>query len=393
MPNLVNGSWAEVRAYAHSLPKPLTHTTSPIAEAHGRTLVEDVIARADVPNVDSSAMDGWAIAGDGPWRIMGSIEIGRPSGVKLSTGQAMAIGTGGSPPLGTQAILRSEHGIESEGTVSLCVGEAMPRANKDIRARAVEIAKGDIVIAAGQRLGPIHLAVAASCGYDEVSVSAQPSLHLIVTGNEVDAEGTPTWGRVRDSFTPQFAALCGSVGAEAQRSERVGDDREAVIGALRGSAADIVVTTGGTANGDADHVRAVLENLRATILLDKIAVQPGHPTLLAQLPGGRFVIALAGNPLAAIVGFLGVVHPLIAGMTGEALTEPDGIELADDLAGNARMTRLVPYELKDGRALPSPWRAASMLRGLAAADGMLVVEPGLGRRGDRVDSLSLPWKS
>jgi len=393
VPSLVNGSWTEVRAYVHSLPKRLPRKTLPLAEVGGRILAEDVVARADVPNMDSSAMDGWAVAGEGPWRIAGSIEIGRPSGVKLSTGQAMIIGTGGSIPLGARAILRREHGIENEGTVSLSVDGVMPTVGKHLRASAEEIAKGDIVIKAGQRLNPIHLAVAASCGYDEISVSALPSLHLIVTGNEIDAEGTPAPGRLRDSFTPQFAGLCESVGADAQGSERVVDDREAVTEALRDSTADIVVTTGGTADGEADHVRAVLEKLRASILLDKIAVQPGHPTLLAKLPGGRFVVALAGNPLAAIVGFLGVVHPLVAGMTGAPLTELVGIELAEEVAGNPRMTRLVPYELRDGWAFPSQWRAASMLRGLAAADGMLVVEPGLGRRGDRVGSLSLPWKS
>lgn len=392
MPSLVNGSWTEVRALCHSLPQRLPPMTLPLAEAYGRTLATGLVALTDVPNVDSSAMDGWAIAGDGPWRNVGSIEIGRPSGVSLSSGEAMAIGTGGTIPLGTQAILRREHGFENIGIISLSVDGVMPKVGQHVRARAEEIAKGDIVIVAGQRLGPIHLAVAASCGYHEIPVSAKPSLHLIVTGNEIDAEGTPAPGRVRDSFTPQFAALCGSVGADAQGSERVGDDRDAVTAALHDSAADIVVTTGGTADSAADHARAALEKLSATILLDKIAVQPGHPTLLAKLPDGRFVVALAGNPLAAIVGFLSVVHPLIAGMTGVPLAEPVGIELAEDVVGNPRMTRMVPYERRDSRAFPSPWRATSMLRGLAAADGMLIVGPGAGRHGDRVDSLSLPWK-
>jgi molybdopterin molybdotransferase len=146
-----------------------------------------------------------------------------------------------------------------------------------------------------------------------------------------------------------------------------------------------VLTSGSTAAGPADHVHAVLADLGGRLVVDGVAVRPGHPMLLAEVDGTP-VVGLPGNPLAAVSALLTLLQPLLAGMRGSV---PAGtrrrIEVA--LTGHPRDTRLVP--LTGGR--PSLHRGPAMLRGLVSADVMAVVPPGGLPAGAPVEALVLPW--
>lgn len=390
-------SWRGAREYAHALPKRMHKVSLALGEASGFVLAEDLVALADVPTIDASAMDGWAISGDGPWQISGSVATGAPTGVHLNIGTAVRINTGGCVPMGTTAVLRSEHGIEHEDMVSLSVDGIRPAQGQYVRPRAEEFARGEVVVAAGTRLDPITVAMAATCGLDDVRAYAKPEIDLVVTGGEVDPSGPPALGRVRDAFTPQFAALCASVGAQGGACHRVDDELESLVDALRECAAPIVLTTGGTAGGSTDRIRDALRELRATILIDQLDVRPGRPTMLAKLPGGRFIVSLAGNPLAALVGFITVAQPLVAGMTGAGLPAVRRIRLAAPVGAQTPAAMpadlVLPFAWDGAAAMPSQWTGAAMLRGLAAADGFLIVAPGCGAAGDEVSALPLAWRS
>jgi molybdopterin molybdotransferase len=192
-----------------------------------------------------------------------------------------------------------------------------------------------------------------------------------------------------------FTAWLEAMGAEVTLS-RVPDEPRELLAAVASSPADVVVTTGGTARGPVDHVHRVLADLGARLLVDGVAVRPGHPMLLAQYGGSRqhrrFVAGLPGNPLAAVAGFVTVVRPLLRRLAG--LPDPSHVlPLGDAVGTHPTDTRLVPVSVTDSCAVPLRFAGPAMLRGLALADGMAVVPPGGGvvalGAGQRVEVLTV----
>ncbi|MFD1214961.1 molybdopterin-binding protein, partial [Arthrobacter sp. GCM10027362] len=184
-----------------------------------------------------------------------------------------------------------------------------PPAGRHIRPAGEETRAGETVIAAGTVLNPAHLAIAAVCGHDELPVLRRPEVALLLTGDEVVTAGIPAPGKVRDTFGPALPAIIRRLGGVASRTVRLPDDFGTMLAAVRGCGADVVVTTGGTGHSQADHLRPVLAELGARILVQSIRMRPGHPALLARLPDGRPLVGLPGNPLAAIMALLTLGAP------------------------------------------------------------------------------------
>ncbi|MGK5498395.1 molybdopterin molybdotransferase MoeA, partial [Streptomyces sp. URMC 125] len=311
------------RAGAERRPEP---ATVPLADALGHRLAEPLDALTDLPAFDTSAMDGWAVSGPGPWTLAappdGSREDARdeppggPHGLlaghgapaPLPDGHAVRIATGARIPPGTTAVLRSEHG-EVRGR-RLRAPRA-PQHGADIRPRAQECRRGDRLLAAGAPVTPAVLGLAAAAGWDELPVLRRPRAEVLVLGDELLPSGLPEGGRIRDALGPMVGPWLEAAGAEVTATRRLGDDADALLAALAGTTADLVVTTGGTASGPVDHVRPALHRLGADLLVDGVAVRPGHPMLLARLPGGAHLVGLPGNPLAAVSGLLTLAEPLL----------------------------------------------------------------------------------
>jgi molybdopterin molybdotransferase len=167
------------------------------------------------------------------------------------------------------------------------------------------------------------------------------------------------------------------------------------VAALRDVDADLVVTTGGTGGSHADHLRRALDELGAEYLIEGLDARPGGPTLLARLPGsdsasGLLVLGLAGNPLAAMLGLISLGDVLIAGFTGRVVLPLVTIPVPPSVKRHPEATRLVPVRagLDGAGHYEVEWTGAAMMRGLAAATGVLVVPP----EGD-AQVLPLPWPS
>ncbi|MCU1404460.1 MAG: molybdopterin molybdenumtransferase MoeA, partial [Glaciihabitans sp.] len=157
--------------------------------------------------------------------------------------------------------------------------------------------------------------------------------------------------------------------------------------------AEIVVTTGGTGSSDVDFLHGALNAMGATFLFDGIAVRPGGPTLLARLADGRLVLGLPGNPLAAMMGVIGLLGPLITVSGGGAAGPLQAVVLTGGVDGRQGVTTLVPFVLENGRAVGTPWSGSAMMRGLAAADGVAICPPAGVGDGETVQYLRLPWTS
>ncbi|MFD8983668.1 molybdopterin molybdotransferase MoeA [Streptomyces sp. NPDC059564] len=387
----------ETAARAGSGVRGRTHRVA-LADALGEVLAAPLDALSDLPSFDTSAMDGWAVAGPGPWNIRpgGGILAGAEPPAPLADGETVRIATGARIPGDTSAVIRSEHARESGSQLYA----ARPvSTGQDIRPRGQECRSGDLLLPPGSLVTPAVLGLAAAAGYDELPTRPRPRVEILVLGDELLTEGLPHDGLIRDALSPMLGPWITRLGAEVIGTRRLGDGpdgAEALLAAVTGSTADLVVTTGGTASGPVDHVHPVLERAGAELLVDGVAVRPGHPMLLARLGGradGRHVVGLPGNPLAAVSGLLTLAEPLLRALAGRRQRPRYTVAVEGDVHGHPYDTRLVPVLLTDEHAVPLRYNGPAMLRGVAAADALAVVPPHGVRSGQDVEILDLPWAS
>jgi molybdopterin molybdotransferase len=173
---------------------------------------------------------------------------------------------------------------------------------------------------------------------------------------------------------------------------RLVDDADVLYEAVTGSTAELIVTTGGTAGGPVDFVHPVLDRIGAKLLVDGVAVRPGHPMLLAELPTGGHLVGLPGNPLAAVSGVLTLAAPLLRTLTGRPGPTPYAARLTAAVPGHPADTRLVPVIFdEESKVVPLHFHGPAMLRGIAAADGMAVIPPGGVAEGAQTAVLRMEW--
>lgn len=389
-------TWQEARQASFDSATPIPPGPVPLRTALGRTLAEDVTALQDMPHYASSAMDGWAVNGSGPWILA-------EPGHRLAPHQASPIVTGGLIPPGAKAVLRSESGAmatDEEGLPVLVLGGGArpgePRNGQHIRKAGEEAAAGDVLIASGTVLNPAHLALAALAGHDSLHVQGKPVVRILLTGSEVVTSGLPAPGRVRDTFGPQLGAVVEMMGGISAGQDKIGDSYDEWLAALEDDAAeeapaDVVITTGGTGRSGTDHLRRAVAELGGRLLIDGIAMRPGHPAVLAELPDGRFILGLPGNPLAAMMALCTVGAPLLAALGHGSLPPISEVPCGTMIDAEPGRTRLMPFRLLYGMASPAQHAGSGMMRGLAAADGVLVVPPHGIQLGEAAPAFALPW--
>jgi len=397
---VVDADWRAAREIAHTAGSRIPSGVErlDLAASAGRTLTVDVLALANMPGFSSSAMDGWAVAGAGPWLLGAAITAGTV-GIAATLGDhtGRPIATGAMIPPGTRAILRSEHGVVTTTplgavlSVAPHVDPGQPADGAHIRREGEEAAAGTVLVRAGSVLTPARLALAAAGGTDTVVVRRRPRVRFVVLGDEIVSEGVAIPGLVRDAFGPQLPALLESLGLSAAGMRHVGDNLALTIGALGAGDCELVVVTGGSSRGATDHARSALIAHGGTVLVDGVAMRPGHPVIVGRLGDGRLVLCLPGNPAAGMLAFLSLGLPLVDGLLGRPLTELGSEIAAVPIAGAGHGVRLVAATVSDGRALPCDKQSPAMLIGLAAADTILVVPHDGVAAGDRVPALRPPW--
>jgi molybdopterin molybdotransferase len=271
-----------------------------------------------------------------------------------------------------------------------------PRNGQHIRKAGEEAAAGDVLIASGTVLNPAHLALAARAGHDSLHVQGKPVVRILLTGSEVVTSGLPAPGKVRDTFGPQLGAVVEMMGGISAGQDKIGDSYDEWLAALEDDAAeeapaDVVITTGGTGRSGTDHLRRAVAELGGHLLIDGIAMRPGHPAVLAELPDGRFILGLPGNPLAAMMALCTVGAPLLAALGHGSLPPISEVPCGTMIDAEPGRTRLMPFRLLYGMASPAQHAGSGMMRGLAAADGVLVVPPHGIQLGEAAPAFALPW--
>ena len=286
---------------------PLPGEQVPLRQARDRVVAGDVASDVDWPPFDTSAMDGYAVRADDTRREEGALRerpglvaAGDPPPPPLSPGEAVRIMTGAPLPAGADAVVPVELSRREADRV---VFERIPEAGAHLRRRGESVARGTVLLRAGDRLGARAVALAALAGKDPVAVRRRPRVAVAATGNElVSANGRPAVGKMRDSNGPMLEALCGARGWPVVRLERVADEPAAVARLFEFEDADVLVTSGGVSAGDLDLLPAAAERMGWEILFHRVAVRPGKPIAFARRDG-RFWFGLPGNPVSASITF------------------------------------------------------------------------------------------
>lgn len=365
---LVEPSWDEARSAAANLCNHLGSVWLPLNEAIDRIIAIDAKPLVELPTYETSAMDGYVVAGIGPWKLVGEIKAGAPYKGVMKNGEALGIATGAVIPNGAFGVLRWEN-AKVEG--DLVIGETTER--KDFRPAGEEAKLNEILISKGSKLNPGRIGLLAASGYDEIEVSLKPKVALILFGDEIQLSGIPKNGLVRDSLGPQIPAWFEKLGCEVVSVQYVSDNLEETIAAIEKAtgSADILATTGGTADGPRDFLHAAISALNGQIVVDKVACRPGHPQLLASV-NGKPLIGLPGNPQSAVVALMTLGQPLINAMLGVPQKELPIITTQDTFEAQPGFTRLVLGTLEQGTFTAGQYLGSAMLRSLAHADGFAI---------------------
>lgn len=390
-------TWHEARARAAaSAPEPLSTERIFPQTADRRILAQDHHALTDLPPYATSAMDGWAVCGPGPWQVVGKVLAGHMSEESLVTGTAVVIATGAVIPPNTSAVVRSEHGEiqpDPDGIETLVAED--PEPDKEIRPAALECTTGEVLVPTGTVLTPAMIGLLTAGGHNDLVVRAEPRAAILIFGDELLDAGLPAGGRVRDSLGPQLPAWLLRLGCRSTAPVRVPDVASAHTEAIRAAfeEAEIVVTTGGTAAGPVDHLHTAIADLGGQLVVDSVASRPGHPMLMAtfETPDGpRWLLGLPGNPQSAIVALMTLGQPVISGLLGKTLPKLESVAAASDVRAPRTENRLVPGNVSNGDFTAAEHLGSAMLRGLASSTGFGVLPPGGVAAGDRVSWLPLP---
>jgi len=320
-----------------------TETVS-IDRIAGRTLAEPIDAPAAVPERSHATMDGYAFDASEryPYELVAEEVFPESEPPSLSSGEAVRIFTGAPLPTGANAVLKQEEASVEDGRLDGTPTEP----GTYVYERGSNVADGERLFAAGERLGAKDAILLGDLGIDEVPVTERPSVGLLATGTEIHE------GRHTDLDSPMLAGLVDGWGGEATYEGTVPDEYDRVRDRIAGLADehDVVMTTGGTSVGDKDYVVRALREL-GTVLFHRVALRPGKPIAVATLDERDAVVfAIPGKPVGAHAVTSLVARPFFTGST--ALPTVDAAMTSDVGIAVPGFTYAVPVTLADGEALP-----------------------------------------
>ncbi|MBI2748384.1 MAG: molybdopterin molybdotransferase MoeA [Burkholderiales bacterium] len=362
----------------------------PVGEADGRVLAQDVVSALHVPPQDNSSMDGYAVR---------SADLGAP-GVQLPVSQRIPAGSAGAPlqhgtvariftgapvPQGADAIVMQEDCTALEGSDAPRVQiNALPAPGQYIRRAGEDVARGDVVLTQGQRLGPAELGLAASIGMATLSVARRPRVALFSTGDELVMPGTVAPqdmppGAIYNSNRFFLSALLRRMGCVVTDLGIVPDHREATVHALRDAAQshDVILTSGGVSVGEEDHIKPAVESL-GSLDMWQIAMKPGKPFAHGRVGAAHF-LGLPGNPVSSFVTFAVLVRPFLLQVQGATQVAMKSVAARADFTWarpDKRREFLRARRNADGGLDLFPNQSSGVLTSAVWGDGLIDNPPG-----------------
>jgi molybdopterin molybdotransferase len=362
--------------------------TVSLAQARGRVLAEDVVARVTQPPADVSAMDGYAVRAADVARVpatlrrVGEAQAGGAFAGAIGPGETVRIFTGAPLPAGADSIvIQEDTAAKGKDDGSVVVLESAPR-GRYVRPAGLDFTAGAVGLAAGQVLGAREIGLAAAMNVPWLAVRRRPRVALLATGDEIVRPGEPLGPhQIVSSNALALAALVETAGGEAIDLGIARDNAASLRAHAAGAAvADLLVTLGGASVGEHDLIRDVLGPEGLELDFWQIAMRPGKPLMFGRF-GCAAMLGLPGNPVSSLVCGLIFLRPALRRMLG--LDPDEGLRrrarLGRDLGPNDRREDYLRSSLArdaDGGPIATPFEKqdSSMLSHLARA-GCLAIRP------------------
>lgn len=390
---------AEAQAKVRSLTRPLPIEDASLADAAWRYLAQDVNAAENHPPFAAATMDGFAVVAEdaSPWReVIADQMAGSVVELDVTVGTAIRIMTGAPIPPGANAVVPVEATEAADDHV--IIHQEQVNAGANIRPVGSDLRQGELLLRAGQRLGPAELGLLAGQGLVPILVRRRPRVSILSTGDElVDPEEPLKPGQIRDSNRFSLAAAVLEAGADVTWLGKAPDELDELRELLleRIAASDVVITSGGVSMGELDLIKPLLSEL-AIVHFRRLFLKPGKPLNFATADD-TLIFGVPGNPVSALVAFELFIRPSLLMMAGAAqidrprvrvqLTEPatpgDRIEFQRATVQVDDAGRLL------ARATGS--QQSSRLASFIDANALLIIAPRPGpyRAGDSVEALLL----
>jgi len=374
----------------------LTSERVGMMDSLGRILAEDVLSDIDMPPFNKSAVDGFACRKADLHRdleIIETIPAGKTPEYSITEGSCSRIMTGSMLPEGADCVIMVEDTKElSDDTIRF----AGQKTGVNICYRAEDIRKGDKVLESGTLIHPGQIAVLASVGCVNPVVYRQPVVAVLSTGDElVEPDQVPKPSQIRNSNATQLTAQIEAMNAIPLYFGIVPDDEEKTRSAIEEAfaEADMVLLTGGVSMGDFDFIPGILQEQKVEILFNRIAVQPGKPTVFGHRED-KYVFGLPGNPVSSFVQFEMLVKPLLYALSGHTYRPVQfKLPLAVDYSRrNNQRKAFVPVTfLPSGEVMPVEYHGSAHIHAYVGADGIMSVPLGVThfKKGDLVNVRSL----
>ncbi|GGG12292.1 hypothetical protein GCM10007304_27830 [Rhodococcoides trifolii] len=381
-------SLADARARVRAVLALLPPRSVPVQDAAEAVLGEPLRALTAFPRFDTSAMDGYAVAGDGPWNVRDDVVYAGHGGPEpLASGSAVRIATGARVPPGSTSVFRDEH-VTLDGSRLDLLPDAPVR--NDTRRTGEDWTVGSTLAPSGVSVTPALVSTALSAGVESLLVRGPATVRTVVTGDEIRSSGPLADNQIRDSIGPVLPSFLRACGFRPRGETHTLDSEGGFDTTLTAASdVDVVVVVGATGGGAADRLRGALDRAGARVVVGSVACRPGGSCVIAVLPDRRVVFGLPGNPYAAVATLLCLGPSISAALTGAAPTVPRTGQLIDP-PPTTTSARLVPAVHEgDDRWHASESTRTAHLAGLLGCDGIAVVTPGT-VSGDRTEILPVP---
>ena len=367
--------------------QPLGFEKVSLLEAQGRVIAEDIYASRDIPPLDNSAMDGYAVRSEDIQQassghsvrleIIEDLPAGSVSRKTVGKGEAIRIMTGAPIPRGADTVVQVEDTAKEDRYTQIF--RAVP-SGENIRRAGEDVGKGDRVISKGDFIRPAEVGMLASVGRSFVSVYQRPLVAILCTGEElVDVDGELEEGKIVSSNSYTLAAQVKDAGAIPLQLGIARDRKEDIEQKLRqGIRADVLISSAGISVGDYDLVKDVLKDLGMEMVFWKVAMKPGKPLAFGTI-GGKPAFGLPGNPVSSMVSFEQFVRPSLLKMMGyqqlfrptiEAILKED---IRKEPGRRHYMRAVVSFERERYFVTTTGAQGSGMLISMVKANGLVII--------------------
>jgi len=358
-----------------------------LLDALGRVIAADIHAPRNIPPMDNSAMDGYALrvediqkaSPNHPIRleVIEDLPAGSVSKKKLESGKAIRIMTGAPIPKGADAVIPVEETKKEDGSALIFKAVGL---GENIRKSGEDVKKGDRVISRGDTIRPAEVGMLASVGRSFISVYQRPLVAILCTGDElVDVDGELDEAKIISSNSYTLSAQVKECGANPIQLGIAKDSKEEIEEKLRqGIRADVLITSAGISVGDYDFVKDVMKNLGMEMVFWKVAMRPGQPLAFGTI-AGKPVFGLPGNPVSSMISFEQFVRPSLLKMMGYRQLFRPAIEAImkeeiKKMVGRRYFIRgSVSFEKGEYFVTTTGEQGSGILRSMVRANGLIVI--------------------